>query len=65
MAIKNNELKRIHYFTPSMACYLPKRYLNNSLKVSHQYEKSGTYQVVVKVIDILGNDTTKLLTIEI
>jgi adenine specific DNA methylase Mod len=35
------------------------------LKVPHQYEKSGTYQVVVKVIDILGNDTTKLLTIEI
>lgn len=35
------------------------------LKVTHQYEASGTYQVVVKVIDILGNDTTKLLTIEI
>lgn len=35
------------------------------LKVSHVYEQSGTYRVVVKVIDILGNDTTKLITIEI
>ena len=64
MAIKNHELKRIHYFTPPMACYLPKRD-HTSLKVSHQYEKSRTYQVVVKVIDILRNDTTKLLTVEI
>jgi len=35
------------------------------LKVSHLYEEAGVYQVVVKVIDILGNDTTKLLTVEI
>jgi len=35
------------------------------LKVSHLYEETGTYQVVVKVIDILGNDTTKLISIEI
>lgn len=35
------------------------------LKVTHQYEEKGTYQVVVKVIDILGNDTTKLITVEI
>lgn len=35
------------------------------LKVSHLYEKAGTYRVVVKVIDILGNDTTKLITVEI
>jgi adenine-specific DNA-methyltransferase len=30
---------------------------------SHIYESAGTYQVVVKVIDILGNDTTKTLTV--
>jgi adenine specific DNA methylase Mod len=35
------------------------------LKVSHLYEQAGAYQVVVKVIDILGNDTTKLITVEI
>lgn len=35
------------------------------LKVAHPYEEAGTYQVVVKVIDILGNDTTKLISVEI
>jgi adenine-specific DNA-methyltransferase len=33
--------------------------------VTHNYEAAGTYQVVVKVIDILGNDTTKSLSIEV
>ena len=32
---------------------------------SHRYEESGTYKVVVKVIDILGNDTTKTLRVEV
>lgn len=32
---------------------------------SHEYEAAGTYQVVVKVIDILGNDTTKSLKVEV
>ena len=31
----------------------------------HQYETSSKYAVLVKVIDILGNDTTKMLTVEI
>ncbi|MFN0036937.1 MAG: site-specific DNA-methyltransferase [Saprospiraceae bacterium] len=35
------------------------------LKVAHLYDAPGAYQVVVKVIDILGNDTTKLITVEI
>ncbi len=35
------------------------------LETKHTYEEAGRYQVVVKVIDILGNDTTKLLTVEI
>ncbi|TAK50515.1 MAG: hypothetical protein EPO28_00195 [Saprospiraceae bacterium] len=29
------------------------------------YLATGKYQVVVKVIDILGNDTTKMLSVEI
>lgn len=34
-------------------------------EASHTYEKAGNYTVVVKVIDILGNDTTKTIQIEI
>jgi adenine-specific DNA-methyltransferase len=31
----------------------------------HSYAEPGRYRVVVKVIDILGNDTTKLLQVEV
>ena len=31
-------------------------------RAAHAYERPGAYSVVVKVIDILGNDTTKTLT---
>jgi hypothetical protein len=31
--------------------------------IEHEYEVPGEYQVVVKVIDILGNDTTKTVTV--
>jgi adenine-specific DNA-methyltransferase len=34
------------------------------LSVKREYPEPGHYTVVVKVIDILGNDTTKTLTIE-
>jgi DNA modification methylase len=34
-------------------------------QVSHTYPEPGKYRVVVKVIDILGNDTTRLLTVEV
>ncbi len=33
--------------------------------ISYAYEAAGRYRVVVKVIDILGNDTTKTLTVEV
>jgi len=33
--------------------------------VKHEYVDPGEYTVVVKVIDILGNDTTKMLTMDI
>jgi adenine-specific DNA-methyltransferase len=36
-----------------------------NMETKHTYEEAGRYQVVVKVIDILGNDTTKMLTVEI
>ncbi|HZP94997.1 MAG TPA: DNA methyltransferase [Candidatus Limnocylindria bacterium] len=32
---------------------------------SHTYDAPGTYSIVVKVIDILGNDTTKTLSVEV
>jgi adenine-specific DNA-methyltransferase len=32
---------------------------------SHEYESPGAYRVVIKVIDILGNDTTSTLKIEV
>jgi len=35
------------------------------LSVSHVYDNYGSYTVLIKVIDILGNDTTKVLHIEI
>jgi adenine-specific DNA-methyltransferase len=35
------------------------------LSADKEYEESGSYTVVVKVIDILGNDTTKSITIEV
>jgi adenine specific DNA methylase Mod len=34
-------------------------------KTSHVYDDAGRYTVVAKVIDILGNDTTKTLVIEV
>jgi adenine-specific DNA-methyltransferase len=33
--------------------------------VTHTYTESGDYMIVVKVIDILGNDTTKTLTVKV
>ena len=32
---------------------------------SHTYDVPGKYQVLVKVVDILGNDTNKLLEVKI
>jgi DNA modification methylase len=34
-------------------------------RTTHTYAEPGAYRVVVKVIDILGNDTTKLLQVEV
>jgi adenine-specific DNA-methyltransferase len=33
--------------------------------VTHTYSEGGTYRVMVKVIDILGSDTTKTLTVQV
>jgi len=36
-----------------------------NLKAPHVYEEKGEYTVMVKVIDILGNDTTKTLKVKV
>ena len=35
------------------------------LSTKHEYGTPGSYKVIVKVIDILGNDTTKTLDIQV
>ena len=35
------------------------------LEASHTYAKAGEYRIVVKVIDILGNDTTKRVKVKV
>jgi hypothetical protein len=36
-----------------------------ALEVTHSYPEAGEYTVVVKVIDILGNDTTKTVKLRV
>jgi len=38
---------------------------NLQTTLAHTYEEPGEYTIVVKVIDILGNDTTKSLKVEV
>jgi adenine-specific DNA-methyltransferase len=35
------------------------------LKAGHKYEEAGEYKIMVKVIDILGNDTTKTIKVKV
>ncbi len=35
------------------------------LQATHRYDAPGEYRIMVKVIDILGNDTTKTLTVTV
>jgi len=43
----------------------PKKEPKILLRTFHEYEEPGTYTIVIKVIDILGNDTTKAVAIEV
>lgn len=45
--------------------YRTKKEPKIDLSVKHTYDEKGSYTVLVKVIDILGNDTTKVLSIDI
>ena len=35
------------------------------VSVPHEYERKGRYKIAVKVIDIFGNDTTKVVEVTI
>ncbi len=45
--------------------YRTKKEPKISLTTEHTYDEKGSYTIVVKVIDILGNDTTKALKVEV
>lgn len=45
--------------------YRTRKALQLEKSVTHEYENPGTVAIVVKVIDILGNDTTKTLKVTV
>jgi DNA modification methylase len=45
--------------------YRTRKVKDLELSVEHQYDGPGEYNVVVKVIDILGNDTTKTVAVKV
>ncbi len=45
--------------------YRTKKNPNIELETSRTYKEKGKYEIVIKVIDILGNDTTKMLEINV
>lgn len=45
--------------------YRTKKNTKLERKASHAYDAPGRYTVLVKVIDLLGNDTTKALTVDV
>lgn len=45
--------------------YRTRKVRDLKLKASHRYEHASVHTIVVKVIDILGNDTTKTLKVEV
>ncbi len=45
--------------------YRTKKQPHIEIKTQWRYEEAGTYSIVIKVIDILGNDTTKLVEVNV
>ena len=56
-------ISRTIRFTTSGRAYRTRKEPKIELETRYEYKEAGKYQVVVKVIDILGNDTTK--TVEV
>ena len=45
--------------------YRTKKDLKVEYEAKHKYEESGEYQIMVKVVDVFGNDTNKILKVKI
>jgi len=52
-------------FNNGWTSYRTKKNRNLNLKASHTYEDTGLYKIFVKVIDILGIDTSQVFEVEI
>ncbi|MFQ3609493.1 MAG: site-specific DNA-methyltransferase, partial [Chloroherpetonaceae bacterium] len=52
-------------FHPETQFYRTKKERTLARTATRLYEEAGVYQVLIKVIDILGNDTTKLVKVEV
>jgi DNA modification methylase len=46
-------------------CYRTRKEPKLELSMDYEYKKAGKYNVLVKVIDIFGNDTTKLIEVKV
>ena len=62
---KSNPLGQNDTFHNEWQSYRTKQNPKIDLTATKQYDEKGKYTVLVKVIDILGNDTTKALTIQL
>jgi adenine-specific DNA-methyltransferase len=45
--------------------YRTKKDLKVDYEAKHHYDQSGEYQIMVKVVDVFGNDTNKILKVKI
>ncbi|RLB05358.1 MAG: site-specific DNA-methyltransferase [Deltaproteobacteria bacterium] len=52
-------------FTNGWQSFRTKKRPKLELSVNHTYEECGRYKILVKVIDIFGNDTNKLVEVEV
>ena len=53
-------------FTPGWVTYRTRKDRTLALTSDpHTYEKPGTYQLLVKVVDIFGNETSQMVNIEV
>jgi adenine-specific DNA-methyltransferase len=58
-------LFRVHTFHNQWQAYRTRKEPKIELATTYEYKEAGKYEVVVKVIDILGNDTTKTLAVTV
>lgn len=56
---------RNNTFHNEWQAYRTKKQAQIEIATQWRYDEPGTYALVIKVIDILGNDTTKLVEVEV